>query len=835
MAASSERLADPARAAAASYLAGTAPRAALDRLARLAARLLGARAAQISVIGDEQFVAGIHGVALPVEDLVSPAADSLCSVTVARGAPLPVEDATVDERVSHLPPVHSGLVRAYLGVPLVTSAGHTIGALCAFEGEPRAWSTDDEMILTELAASVVAELELAALAGELSASAAHLELGFAAAEIGSFDWNLRSGDLHWDERLMALFGYDASTYTPSFDSFSARVHEADLPRVQEAIDTAIATCGDFAAEYRVLLPDGEARWVAARGKVLCDVAGTPVRMLGAAYDTTSVRDARERIARVLETMADAFYSLDADWCFTYVNAPGEQMLRRRREDLLGRCIWDEFPEAVGTVFEEQYRRAVETGEPVTFEAFYPPLDGWFQLRAWPGPDGLAVYFTDVTERRHAEEERERHRKLVERASARLEVLAAAGARLSDTLHARRVLSTLADVVVPELGGWIVVAVTAEVAAALEGREAMGQPGEVAIVHVAHRDPGQRRTLEAVVSGLGLSIADEVGVGRVIATGEPEWLPEVTDEQLRLLSDDPERLEAMRGIVLGNALTVPLTSRGRRLGAITVADSGATHLDRRLIEDLAGRAAVALDNALLYGNSRRVGIALQRSLLPGSLPQLDGVGLAARYLPGVEGIEVGGDFYVAHELADGRLLLGIGDVMGRGVKAAAAMGQLRSVLLTLAYGGDPPDTVLDRLSLLVEDLLDLQMATALLAVYDPAARRLRLASAGHPPPLLAPLGDEPEYLDVTPGPPLGAGPADHPAEEVAVPSGATLVLYTDGLVEARGESLDVGMERLRDALRGVRLPPSAVCEHALRVTGRAEGSDDDVAIVAMSHL
>jgi serine phosphatase RsbU (regulator of sigma subunit) len=253
-----------------------------------------------------------------------------------------------------------------------------------------------------------------------------------------------------------------------------------------------------------------------------------------------------------------------------------------------------------------------------------------------------------------------------------------------------------------------------------------------------------------------------------------------------------------------------------------------------VEDLVGRAGVALDNALLYGNSRRVGIALQRSLLPGSLPQVDGVGLAARYLPGVEGIEVGGDFYVAHELADGRLLVGIGDVMGRGVQAAATMGQLRSVLLTLAYGGDPPEAVLDRLASLVDDLLDLQMATVLLGVYDPARRRLRIASAGHPPPLLAPLDEEPRFLDVVPGPPLGAGPADHPALEVDVPDGATIVLYTDGVVERRGESLGDGMERLRRALVDVKLPPAAVCEHALRVTGRAEGSDDDVAIVVLSQ-
>ena len=150
--------------------------------------------------------------------------------------------------------------------------------------------------------------------------------------------------LHWDDRLMELFGYDAASYVPHIDCFIARLHPDDRERIEAAIASAVERCGDYEADYRVVHADGAVRWVAARGRVLCGPDGRPTRMLGAAYDTTAVHSAAERLGRVLETMSTAFFTLDRDWRFTYVNRAAERILGRRRDELVGRVIWDLYPE-----------------------------------------------------------------------------------------------------------------------------------------------------------------------------------------------------------------------------------------------------------------------------------------------------------------------------------------------------------------------------------------------------------------------------------------------------------------------------------------------------------
>jgi serine phosphatase RsbU (regulator of sigma subunit) len=255
------------------------------------------------------------------------------------------------------------------------------------------------------------------------------------------------------------------------------------------------------------------------------------------------------------------------------------------------------------------------------------------------------------------------------------------------------------------------------------------------------------------------------------------------------------------------------------------------MDRALLVDIVGRAAVALDNALLYGAERRTGLTLQRSLLPPDLPDVPGLVLAARYLPGATGAFVGGDWYQGVPVGSG-VVLAIGDVMGHGMRSAARMGQLRAIVATLALEGHMPGELLTRLAASTDALLDLELATLLVAHYDVSTRTMTVASAGHPPPLLASPGEQPAYVDLVPGPPAGTVPGTYVETTVHITPGSTLVLYTDGLVESRHSQLDEGPERLRSCLRDVVLSPGAVCDHVLAELGRTSGGEDDVALLVM---
>lgn len=813
----------------------------LDRLTRLAADLLGAPYSQISLLAEEQVVASVAGLSLEAPDRVGPSQDSLCSLTLAAVTTIAIEDATLDPRAAELPPVRSGLVRAYLGVPLVDAAGYCLGALCVYDSSPRRWTSAQAGVLTQVATSVMAELELRALSAELTQSSAQLDLALSAADIGSFDYDVSTQAVAWDDRLLALFGYTREEFSGHWDSFASRVHPDDLPAVEVAMTRAIETVGDFAAEYRIQVPGVGQRWVQARGRVVTDLLGRPTRLLGAAFDTTELRTTRDALARVLETMTDAFFSLDTGWQFSYINGEAERVLRRRREELLGRSIWETFPEAAGPVIRDRLEQAAATRELVSFEEYVPNLEAWFEVRVWPTPDGLSVYFHDISTRRRAQEEleaavldTERSHAIAEAANARLRLLADASTRLSASLEPRAVMQTLAEIVVPHFGEYVVVALLAETAAPMLGRDDVGDPDQVHVVHVQHADREHEALLTELLTSLPLTVHDLVGVGAAIRTGAPEWLPSIPDEALVAIAPDAERLEGLRNLHLGAALTVPLSSRGRRLGAMTVAEPRGGEVDRSLVLDLAGRAAVALDNALLYGAERRIGLTLQRSLLPRELPRLPGLELARRYLPGATGAFVGGDWYQCVPYGDG-IVLAMGDVMGHGMRSAARMGQLRAIVATLALEGHRPGQLLRRLAESVDDLLDLELATLLVCHYSLTDRTMTVASAGHPPPLLAPLGEDPRFVDVVPGPPIGTVVGDYAEIVVDVPAGATLVLYTDGLVENREESLTEGLERLRQALREVRLPPDRVCEHVLSELGRAGGGDDDVALLVLAQL
>ena len=250
---------------------------------------------------------------------------------------------------------------------------------------------------------------------------------------------------------------------------------------------------------------------------------------------------------------------------------------------------------------------------------------------------------------------------------------------------------------------------------------------------------------------------------------------------------------------------------------------------RLVSDLAERAAMHIDNARLYTREHATAVTLQRSLLPRDIPQVPGLQIGHCYQPASQTAEVGGDWFDVIPLDDGQVALVVGDVTGHGIHAAAIMGQLRTTTAALARLGHPPEQIMGQLSGVVAEHGEETGATCLYALYDPASRRCRLTSAGHPPPALRHPGGTTEFINVPGGVMLGAGPSRYPATDIQIPPGSVLALYTDGLIERPGQDITTGMSHLaRTLAAGPARSLDDLCDSVL--TSHAAHARDDIALL-----
>ncbi|GAA2724241.1 SpoIIE family protein phosphatase [Cellulomonas aerilata] len=655
------------------------------------------------------------------------------------------------------------------------------------------------------------------------------ELAIAAAGIGVFRWDLVTGRVSWDEVGRDLLGLDEGT-EHTVGSLTSRVHPEDRARVVAALDAAVLAEDGFDAEYRVLTPDGGTRWVSARGRTMLE-EGRPVRMVGAAYDTTARRRSEARIAEVLESMPTAFFSLDTDWRFTYVNAEAERVLGRPRRELLGGDIWELFPAALSSQFEDGYRRAVRTGRPASFDAYYPaPLDAWFEVRAWPGPDGLAVYFLDITARRQAEEQAAH---LAHRAA----LVARVTAELSETLDGEQAVGRLAQLVVPDLADWCLVTL-------VDDDEQAGARRGLRDIGWWHADPEMRPLVEEYGAMRIGALRDRSFVAQALSSADTVVVDARASARIAELLEPGRARDLIARLAPETASVIPLRGRDGVVGLITLfrgAERQALTADELATAgEVAARAGLALDNSRLYRQQRQLAEGLQRALLT-EPPRAPGLRIAVRYEPAAEAAQVGGDWYDAFLQRDGGTVLVIGDVVGHDIVAAASMGQLRSILRGVAVAtGAGPAELLEDVDHAMVTLQSATLATAVVATVEPERsgdaghRTVRWSNAGHPPPfVIGPDGsvteihaDEADLL-------LGVVPDTRRGETVTVLApGATLFLYTDGLVERRDQPLGDGIALLHDVLREVAHQDlDVVCDEVLRRLLPATRSDD-VAVVAV---
>ena len=297
---------------------------------------------------------------------------------------------------------------------------------------------------------------------------------------------------------------------------------------------------------------------------------------------------------------------------------------------------------------------------------------------------------------------------------------------------------------------------------------------------------------------------------------------------------------VRHPMLEGWLAAPLVGRnGDSLGLLQVADKVGgdfTDQDSLVLVQLAQLASVAIENAQRYHQEHEIAHTLQQSMLPSSLATVPDVQLASRYQAGGWGTEVGGDWYDSVVLEDGRLLLFVGDVVGRGAKAAAVMGQLRTGMRAYALQQLSAPILMRSLDELLQDLGEGRFATAMCVVIDTAAGEAEVVSAGHPPPLLIDPDGMTRFLLCEAHTPLGVlEEPKYTSSLVSIPVGGTLLLYTDGLVEARDVSVDRGMTRLRKVVGGHRYDDvEQLCDRLLReIVG--DGAGDDVAVLAARLL
>ena len=309
----------------------------------------------------------------------------------------------------------------------------------------------------------------------------------------------------------------------------------------------------------------------------------------------------------------------------------------------------------------------------------------------------------------------------------------------------------------------------------------------------------------------------------------------------LLEDisDPDDVDPLfRRAPVRALLGVPLEIEGRVIGVLQVASRHARSFsedEMRLLELAADRIARAIERTQINERAHQIAETLQRALLPERLPEIPGVALAARYLPGGPGAEVGGDWYDVVPYPDGRVGLVMGDVVGKGIAAAALMGQLRNGLRIYSLEHDRPDEILDRMNVLLSQLNTFQMSTAVVLTFDPSSDQLCFSAAGHPPPLVLEPDGSASFLESRPSVPLGILPYGryHVCEATLSP-GATLLLYTDGLVERRDASLTAGLNHLRAAANGAPPDPDELCEHVLSVLLPQGPPGDDVALLALRN-
>jgi len=522
---------------------------------------------------------------------------------------------------------------------------------------------------------------------------------------------------------------------------------------------------------------------------------------------------RQRMEAILTSITDGFAVLDEYGVYRYANQSLATMVEKEVDEIIGRYVWDVFPDAVGSEFERAINAVMSGGTARSFQQYYPPTDLWVEARVYPTAGGASIFATDISERRTSEQERERLLEAYELEIARTSLLkdtsTAAGASLSADEICARVLETIHSRLGP-----------------LRGTIHLLEPssGGLALFASFGYEPEKVREL------LRLDLTGSSAPGLLVS----EARRIVTHETIAPGAGQEESGVDERWLVL------PVLVAERVLGTLGLAFEGRrpfTEDEVSLFRSIATQLGIALDNARLYQREHRIADTLQQSLLadPG---RVDGLDLGRVYRSATENVLVGGDFYDVYGLPGDRIAVSVGDVSGKGLVAAGITALVRNTLRAHTLDGLEPHLVVRKTNEVLWYFSNSEtFATAVYGILHLADGRFEYSNGGHPAPLLLRSDATLSKLEVS-GPMLGAFEGqEYDTHAVTLDEGEVLVLYTDGVIEARRDGRFFGEERLIELVGSLGGHSAQEIAEAIADAAWQYGGGvlrDDIAVLALKR-